>query len=47
MACFADINIFQGSVATYPRRGGIFNMHLTTNLPRNLSVKNIRKLVKI
>ena len=47
MACFADINIFQGSVATYPRRGGIFNMHLTTNLPRNLSVKKNRKLVKI
>jgi len=28
----------QGSVATYLRCGGIFNIHLTTNLPRNLPV---------
>ena len=26
----------QGSVATYARFGGIFNMHLTANLLRNL-----------
>jgi len=39
MACFADINVSQGSVATYARRGGIFNIHLTTHLPRNLPVK--------
>jgi len=39
-ACFADINVSQGSVATHARCGGIFNMHLTANLPRNLSVKN-------
>ena len=39
MACFAAIDVSQGSVATYARCGGIFNNHLTTNLPRNLSVK--------
>ena len=36
MACFADINVSQASVSTYARRGGIFNMQLTANLPRNL-----------
>jgi len=40
MACFADINVSQGSVATCARCSGIFNMHLTANLPRNLPVKN-------
>ena len=41
MACFAepDINVSQGSGATYARCGGIFNIHLTTNLPRNLPVQ--------
>ena len=39
MACFADINVWQDSVATYARCGGIFNMQLTANLPRNLPVK--------
>jgi len=29
MACFADINVSQGSVATYTRCGGIFNIHLS------------------
>ena len=29
MAYFADINVSQGSVATYARCGGVFNMHLT------------------
>ena len=38
MACFADVNFSQGSVATYARCGGSFNIHLTTNLPRNLPV---------
>jgi len=47
MACFADINVSQGSVATYARCGWIFNMHLTANLPGNLSVKKICKSVKI
>jgi len=41
MTCFADINVSLGSVATYAWCGGIFNMHLTSNLPRNLSVKSI------
>jgi len=41
MACFADINVSQGGVAAYARCGGIFNMHLTANLPRNLPVKKL------
>jgi len=40
MACFADFNVSQGSVETYGSCGGIFNIHLTTNLPRNLPVNN-------
>ena len=39
MAGFADIIVSQGIVATYARCGGMFNIHLTTNLPRNLPVK--------
>jgi len=39
MACFADMNVSQGSVATYVRCGGIFDIHLTANLPGNLTVK--------
>jgi len=31
----------QGSVATYITYGGIFNIHLTANLPRNLAVEKI------
>jgi len=46
MACFADINVSQGSVATYATRGGIFDIHLTANLPRNLPVKKILKSVQ-
>jgi len=30
MACFANINVLQGSVATYTRCDVIFNIHLTT-----------------
>ena len=42
MACFADTcYLSQGTVATYARRGGIFNIHLTVNLPRNLPVKKV------
>jgi len=37
---FDDINVSQGSVATYARRGGIFNIHLTANLPGNLPIRN-------
>ena len=36
MACFADINVSQGSVATYARCGETFNIHLTANWPRDL-----------
>jgi len=43
-ACFAESNASQGSVATYARCGGIFNMHLTANLPRNLPVKKNLKI---
>jgi len=39
MACFADVNVSHGSVATYAKCGGIFNIHLTTNLSGNLPVK--------
>jgi len=39
MACFA--NDLKGSVSTYARRGGIFDIHLTANLPRNLPAKKI------
>ena len=39
MNCFADINVSQGSVATYARYGGIVNIYLTANLPRNLPEK--------
>ena len=34
MACFADINVSQGSVATYARCSKIFNIHLTADLRR-------------
>ena len=47
MACFADINVSQGSVATYARCGGIFDNHLTANLPRNLPMKKILKSTRI
>jgi len=46
MACFADINVSQGSAATRVRYGGSFNIHLTANLPRNLLVKKVLKSVK-
>ena len=36
MACFADVIVSQGSVATYARCGGIINMYLIANLPGNL-----------
>jgi len=46
MACFADINISQGSVAIYARCGVIVYIHLTANLTRNLPVKIFSKSVK-
>jgi len=47
MVCFGDINVSQGSVATYAMYGGIFNICLTENLSRNLSVETFLKSVKI
>jgi len=47
MVCFADINVSQGSVATYARCGGIFDIHLTANLQRNLPVKNFFNQLRI
>jgi len=47
MACFADINVSQGSVATYTRCGETFSIHLSANLLRNLPVKKMCKSVKI
>ena len=47
VACFVGINVSQGSVATYARCDGIFNIHLTTNLPRNLPVKKNSTSVQI
>ena len=46
MACFADINVSQGSVATYARCGGIFDIRLAANLRRNFPVKTFLKSVK-
>ena len=46
MACFADTNVSQGSVATYARCDELFNTRLSANLRRNLPVKKI-KLIKI
>ena len=46
MACFAEINVSQGSVATYAMCGGIFDIYLTANLQRNLPVKKFLKSVK-
>jgi len=46
MACFADINVSQGSVATYARCGGMFNIHLTANSLVNLQWKNAVNLLR-
>jgi len=46
MACFADINVSQGSVATYARCGGNFDIRSTANLPRHLPMKKNLKSVK-
>ena len=47
MACFVDIDVSQGSAATYARCGGIFNIRLTTDFLVSLPVKKIKKSVKI
>ena len=44
MACFADINVSQGSVATYARCGGSFNIYLTTHLPRSFALIFLNRL---
>ena len=44
--CFADINVSQGSVATYARCGQIFDIHLTANVPWSLPVNFFLKSVK-
>jgi len=44
MACFADINVSQGTVATHARCGGICNTRLTANLLRNLRVNFFNRL---
>jgi len=41
VACFGDINVSQGNVATYAMCGGMFNTHLSENLLRNLPVKKM------
>jgi len=46
MACYADIIVLQGSVATYTRCGKIFAICLTAILPQNLLVKKFLKSVK-
>jgi len=43
---FVDINVSQGSVATYARCGGIFGTRLAANLPRYLRMKKNLKSVK-
>jgi len=47
MACFADNNVSQGSVATYARCSGIADVHLTANLTRNLKWKNFSNRLRI
>jgi len=47
MACFTDINVSPGSVETYARCGGIFDIHLTANLPRNLPVNYFLNRLRI
>jgi len=47
MACFAETNVSQGSVATYARCGEIFNIRLSANLPGNLPVKKFINRLRI
>jgi len=42
---FSDIDISQGSVATYVRCGGIFKHKFVVNLPLSPPVKEFRKSV--
>jgi len=45
MVCYADINVSQGSVATYSRCDGIFNIQLTTNLARKYLVNFLHSFI--
>ena len=45
MVCYADINVSQGSVATYSRCGGIFNIQLTANLARKYPVNFLHSFI--
>jgi len=47
MGSFAYINVLQGSVATYASCGGIFSIHLSADLPRNLLVKKLFNRLRI
>jgi len=47
MACFADINVSQGSVAAYARCGGIFNTYLAANLHRNRTAIFLYRLASL
>ena len=47
MAFFSDINVLQGSVATYARSGRISNKDFTANLPENQTVNQFLKSVEI
>ena len=42
MPCFADINVSQGSVATYARCGGIFEIYLTANFLWKYFLKRVK-----
>ena len=44
VACFTDINVSQGSVATYATCDGIFNIHLIANVLRNVTVNFFNRL---
>ena len=46
MACFADINVSQGSVARYARCGGIFWYPLNCKFTKESSSESFCKLVK-
>ena len=46
MACFADINVSQGNVATYSTCGGIFNIHLIQFYQESTG-KKFQKWVKV
>jgi len=42
LSLFSDINASQGNVATFVRRGGIFNANFTANLLASQPVKELR-----